>query len=171
MGGFTVIYLKDRSEENIRKHNELLAKHRVPKRYRFYSMADVQFEYDGFCKGTGVFPEHMFPKSKIRSFEDFKKYWNPEAVGEVFVPYTGSMSFDCYFGRTSKNAMRNIGKYLLENHNDILAVSGSFTTFMERASFSKYNLLWVQEWLDTGKIKDVSRVTSLYQSPYEKIYP
>jgi len=119
MGGFTAVYLKDRSEANIAKQNALLAEHKVAKRYRFYSESDIQFEYEGFCKGTGVFPEHLFPKDKINSFEDFKVYWCPKALGTCFVPHTGSLTFDCYFGRTSKRAMRNMGRYIAENYREI----------------------------------------------------
>lgn len=169
MGGFTVIYLKDRSEENIRKHNELLKKYGVAKRYRFYSLDDVKFEYNGFMKGTGVFPENLFPKDKIKTFDDFCKYWNPKAIGEVFVAYTGSLSFDCYFGRTSKRAMRNIGKYVADYWRDILAVSGSFDTFMERG-MTKLERQLVTEKINDLSIKDTYNVQSLFDSPYKKIY-
>lgn len=169
MGGFTVIYLKDRSEENIRKHNELLKKHKVAKRYRFYSMDDVMFEYDSFKKGLGSFPEHLFPKDKINNLDDFCRYWNPNAVGEVFVSYTGSLSFDCYFGRTSKRAMRGIGKYIVENWRDILAVSGSFDTFIERG-MTKSEMEFIVEKIKENQIKDTYKVQSLYNSPYKNVY-
>ena len=132
MGGFTAIYLKDTSEENIMKQNELLRHYGVAKKYGFYSEKDIQFEYDGFCIGTGVFPEHLFPKDKIKSYNDFKRYWSPKALGECFVPYVGSLTFDCYFGRTSKRAMRGIGKYLADNYHEIKSMDGSFETFFER---------------------------------------
>lgn len=132
MGGFTQIVLKDKSRANIDSHNAKLEIAGVPKKYRFYSEGDVIFEYESFKAGQGHFPEHMFPKDKINSLEDFKKYWSSEAVGEVFVPPYGALQFDCYFGRTSKKAMRAIGKYVTENHDAIEKVSGSFSTFMER---------------------------------------
>jgi hypothetical protein len=169
MGGFTVIYLKDRSEENIRKHNELLKKHKVTKRYRFYSIDDIMFEYDSFKKNLGTFPEHLFPKDKIKTLDDFCRYWNPKAVGECFVPYTGSLSFDCYFGRTSKRAMRGIGKYIIENWKDILAVTGSFDTFIERG-MTKSEMAFILEMINEGNIKETYKVESLYNSPYEKVY-
>ena len=169
MGGFTVVYLKDRSEENIRKHNESLKKYGVARRYRFYSLDDVKFEYESFTKGLGVFPEHIFPKDKIKSFDDFCKYWNPKTVGEVFVPYTGSLSFDCYFGRTSKRAMRGIGKYIADNWKDILAVSGSFDTFMNRG-MTRLERRMFNELIDNNHIKDTHKVQSLYNSPYQNVY-
>lgn len=132
MGGFTVFYLKNTSEENIAKQNAKLTALGVPKKYRFYSEGDIMEEYEWFKKEDGVFPEHLFPRAKIHSYEQFKCYWNPKAVGEVFVPYVGSLTLDCYFGRTSKRAMRNIGKYLADNHREIKSMSGSYDTFMER---------------------------------------
>ena len=169
MGGFTVVYLKDRSEENIRKHNELLKKYGVAKRYRFYSIEDVKFEYESFTKGLGVFPEHTFPKDKINSFDDFCKYWNPKTVGEIFVQYTGSISFDCYFGRTSKRAMRNLGRYFGDHYNEIFAVSGSFDTFMERGMTRLERQLF-NELIEKNCIKDTYKVQSLYNSPYKNVY-
>lgn len=132
MGGFTSIRLKDTSAKNIRKQNEVLKSYGVAKQYRFYSEDDIKFEYDGFVKGLGYFPEHQFPKDKIKSYKDFKKYWNPKAIGETFCPKKGALTFDCYYGRTSQRALRNIGKYVADNHNLIGEVSGSFSTFIER---------------------------------------
>lgn len=148
MGGFTQIRLKDVSEENIKRQNELLKENKVRKELRFYSIEDVKFEYEAFKKGLGVFPEHLFPKDKINSFEDFQKYWNPRALGEVFVPPIGTLQFDCFFGRTSKRAMRGIGRYLGLNPREIKSVDGSFSTFAERGMtrierqiMTEYNLL------------------------------
>ncbi len=132
MGGFTQFKLKNKTPENIAKHNALLISHGVPKKYRFYSELDTMFEYEAFKKGIGAFPEHQFPKDKIKSYNDFKKYWSTKALGEVFVPPYGTLQFDCYFGRTSKRAMRNIGKYLVENHESIDSMHGSYETFFER---------------------------------------
>lgn len=170
MGGFTVVYLKDRSEANIAKHNELLAKYKVAKKYRFYSLADVRFQYDAFKANKGIFPAEQFPKDKIKTFDDFQRYWNPNAIGEVFVAFTGSLSFDCYFGRTSKNAMRNIGRYIADHWHDILAVSGSFDTFMERG-MNKLERQLITEKISELEIKDTYNVQGLYESPYKKVYP
>ena len=137
MGGLTTIYLKNTSEKNIKKQNELLKLHNVSKKYRFESEEDTIFEYEGFVKGKGHFPEHLFPKDKINSLSDFKKYWNHKALGQVFVAQIGSFNFDCYFGRTSKRAMNNISKYLEENVEEIKSVSGSFSTFVERGMTKK----------------------------------
>lgn len=132
MGGFTQFKLKDKSQANIDKQNDLLRQYGVAKGYRFYSEKDVIFEYEAFLKGIGVFPEHKFPKDKIKTLEDFKQYWSSKALGEVFVPPYGTLQFDCYFGRTSQRAMRNIGRYLAANHNEIETMRGSYDTFFER---------------------------------------
>lgn len=137
MGGFTEIFLKNRGAENISKQNELLREYGVPKKYKFYSDEDRMKEYIAFKRGEGVFPEHLFPRDKINSFNDFKKYWSPEAIGSCFCPHNGTLTFDCYFGRTSKRAMRSIGKYLAANHSQIEKVEGSFDTFMERGMTKK----------------------------------
>jgi len=170
MGGFTVVYLKDRSEANIAKHNKLLAEYNVPKKYRFYSLDDVIFEYESFKANKGVFPPEQFPKDKIKSLDDFQRYWNPRALGEVFAPFTGSLSFDCYFGRTSKRAMRNIGKYIADNWRDIYAVSGSFDTFMERG-MTKLERQLITEKISELQIKNTNNVQGGYQSLYAKVYP
>jgi hypothetical protein len=132
MGGFTKIYLRDNSRENVSTQNARLELMGVPKQYRFYSEDDVILEYESFRIGDGTFPDDQFPREKIKTLEDFKEFWNPKALGEVFAPYIGCLSFDCYFGRTSKRAMRLIGKYLVENHDQIDTTGGSFSTFMER---------------------------------------
>jgi len=132
MGGFTAIRLKDISQENIDAQNQKLKEYGVNKRYRFYSERDIQEEYQYYLKGDGVYREDLFPKDKINSYEDFKKYWNPKAVGEIFIPYVGSLNFDCYFGRTSKRALRNIGRFTAENHREIKEIYGTSLTFMER---------------------------------------
>lgn len=132
MGGFTQVFLKETNQANIDKHNAKLEVYGVPKKYRFYSEFDVRLEYEFFKVGEGEFPEDLFPRDEIKSFVDFKRYWSPSALGEVFVPHFGTLQFDCYFGRTSKRAMRAIGKYIADNHSDIDRVSGSFSTFMER---------------------------------------
>jgi hypothetical protein len=133
MGGFTQIKLKDCSEENIKIQNELLNEYDVPREYRFQDLKkDQEEEYKYFKKGEGSFPEHLFPKDKIKTLADFRKYWTPSAVGECFVPPSGTLQFDCYFGRTPEDVMYNIGRYVAENVDAIKETCGSFTTFMER---------------------------------------
>jgi hypothetical protein len=134
MGGFTRIQLEDCSEENIAKHNARLQLYGVAKQYHFYSINDIIFEYEYFKAGEGEFKEHLFPKDKINSLEDFRKYWSPEALGEVFVPQIGMLCFDCYFGRTSQRAMKNIVRYLVDNHRAIKYVGGSFSTLLDKAA-------------------------------------
>ena len=133
MGGFTEIHLKNTTEANIKVQNKKLKKFWVPSKYRFYSETDIKNEYKWFVAGKGAFPDHLFPKDKINSYEDFKKYWSPSAIGSSFCPYIGSLTFDCYFGRTSDEDMRSIADYLLKNHKEIKLVEGSFTTFMEKS--------------------------------------
>lgn len=135
MGGFTAIRLNDCSEDNIKKQNEQLKKFGVAKHYRFYSEEFVKEEYEYYLKRQGNFPEHLFPRDKINSYQDFKKYWSPEALGEVFVPKFGTLKFDCYSGRTSKRAMHNIARYLLNNISQIKSTDGSFSTFVERSGY------------------------------------
>lgn len=132
MGGITKIILKDTSEQNIVAHNTRLDIAGVPKKHRFYGEADIIAEYEYFKANDGNFPEDQFPKDKINSLNDFKKYWSTEALGEVFVPKNGTLTFDCYFGRTSEKAMRAIGKYVVENRDEIKETGGSFSTFIER---------------------------------------
>lgn len=132
MGGFTEVKLKDCTQANIDKMNALLREYKVPKKYSFYSEKDVIFEYESFKKGLGIFPEHLFPKDKIHSYKDFTKYWSTKALGAIFVPPFGALTFDCYFGRTSKRAMRNMGRFIAENYREIHSTDGSFETFMER---------------------------------------
>lgn len=148
MGGFTQLKLKDTSEENIAKHNKMLDAAKVRKGIRFYSEDNVKKEYEAFVKGEGAFPENQFPKDKIKSYRDFKRYWNPKAIGEVFCPPFGALQFDCYFSRTSKRAMKNIKNYIVnaimsqENIFDTPFdyADGSWTTFLERCSASKLDL-------------------------------
>jgi len=133
MGGFTQIKLKNCSNENIEKQNKILASLKVPKIYRFAILEKQQeSEYKYFLKNDGNFPEHLFPRDKIHSLEDFKKYWSPSALGECFVSPTGTLQFDCYFGRTSNSAMKKIGKYIAENVEQFKEFHGSFSTFMGR---------------------------------------
>ena len=138
MAGFTAIYLKDCSQKNIDEQNKKLAAYKVAKQYRFYSLENVRKEYEYFLKGDGYFPEDQFPRNKIKSFEDFRKYWSTESLGEVFVPKFGSLTFDCYFGRTSKRAMHNIANYLIDNISLIKGTNGLFSTFVERCGKYKY---------------------------------
>lgn len=153
MGGFTQLRLKDTSEENIAKHNKMLEAAGVRKEIRFYSENDVKLEYDYFKRGEGAFPENQFPKDKIKSYSDFKKYWNPKALGEIFCPPFGTLQFDCYFGRTSKRAMRNMKNYIVaallapENfmNSPFSEATGSWTTFLERCGASKLDLQLIED--------------------------
>jgi len=153
MGGFTKLVLKDKSIENIRKHNELLSKAKVRKSIRFYSEDDVRLEYEAFLKNDGVFPEYQFPKDKINSYEDFTKYWSTEALGEIFVPKFGMLTFDCYFGRTSNNAMKCLKNYIVDAFllseyfldSPFEYAGGSWSTYLERCSASKLDLQLINE--------------------------
>ena len=153
MGGFTQLFLKDISAENIKKHNKMLDDAKVKKGIRFYSEDDVKLEYEYFKKEDGYFPNDQFPRDKINSYEDFTKYWSTEALGSVFCPEFGSLSFDCYFGRTSNNAMKCIKDYIVEAilleeyfmNTPFKKASGSWTTFLERCSASKLNLELINE--------------------------
>ena len=150
MGGFTQIYLRDKSIENIRKQNAKLKEMGIVK-MNFYSDDDINIEWEAYKNRNGAFPEHQFPIG-IKTFEDFKQYWSPEALGEVFCPQTGSLTFDCYFGRTSKRQMNLLRKYLMGydenlrcNINLIEKVSGSFSTFVERGGFTKLEIQMLKE--------------------------
>jgi hypothetical protein len=138
MGGFTQIRLRNCSEENIAKQNEQLKQYGVARRYRFYSEADIRLEYAYFRKGDGNYPGHLFPIDRhTATYAEFKKCWNPKALGEIFCPYNGTLQFDCYFGRTSKRAMHKLAGYLLCNLSQIKTVEGSFSTFVERCGYGK----------------------------------
>lgn len=152
MGGFTVIYLKKRDAETIASLNTKLAECGVAKKYRFYSEDNILLEYNAFLAKKGVFPEYQFPRDKIKSLTDFKQYWSPKAIGEIFIPYVGSLVFDCYFGRTSKRAMRNLSKFLTINHREILGVRGSFDTFMERG-MTKADQKFINELMSSNTIQ------------------
>ena len=150
MGGFTEIFLRDKSIENIRKQNAELKKLGVTK-MSFYSDDNIMVEWNAYQNGEGVFPEHSFPRG-IKTFEEFKRYWSPEALGEVFCPQTGSLTFDCYFGRTSKRQMKLLRKYLTNfdenlnwNLNKIEKVKGSFSTFVERGGFTRLEIEALKE--------------------------
>ena len=156
MGGFTKLVLKDKSIDNIRKHNELLSKAKVRKGIRFYSDDDVRLEYDAFLNNEGIFPEHSFPKDKIKTYNDFTKYWSSEALGEIFVPKFGTLTFDCYFGRTSDNAMKCLKNYIVDTlllseyflKSPFEYASGSWSTYLERCSASKLDLELINEKIE-----------------------
>lgn len=141
MGGFTKLQLKNTSIECIEEHNALLRKHKVKKSFKFYSQKDVELEYQYFLNGEGNFPEDMFPKDKINSYEDFKLYWNPN---KWFCPNFGSLKFDCYFNRTTKNEMNCIKNYIIDvlifSECPFEYVSGEFEYFLERCDVSKIQL-------------------------------
>jgi len=152
MGGFTEIFLRDKSKENIAKHNQMLVDAKVKKSFRFYSMEDVELEYEAYKKGDGEFPGHLFPPFRIHSLTDFMKYWNPQALGSCFVPHIGSLTFDCYFGRTSDNAMKCIKNYIITalleapfGEPVFEKVGGSWSTYLERCSASKLDLELINE--------------------------
>lgn len=132
MGGFTKIVLKDKSQESIDMANAELRRCRVPKIYHFYSESDVLKEWEYYKKKDGNYPEHLFPSNKIKSYNDFKKYWSAEALGEIFVPKFGTLKFDCYFNRMSKYAMKRLSTYLIVNSAKIEYVGGSWTTYLEK---------------------------------------
>ena len=138
MGGFTQAKLKNCSIENINKQNAILDSMKLVKKYRFSNLPKEQEEeYKYFKRGEGAFQERLFPRDKIRSLEDFRKYWSTEALGECFVPPSGTLQFDCYFGRTSTRAMRIMGRYIAENIELFKEFDGSFSTFMERGMTAK----------------------------------
>lgn len=130
MGGFTSIKLKDTSPEAIKQVNATLTEMKVPKGYRFYSEDDVKEEYEYYKKGDGNYPEHLFPKNKIRSYKSFTKYWSTEALGATFVPPFGTLTFDCYYGRTATTTMNKIARFIYNNLELIDEVDGSYSTFV-----------------------------------------
>ncbi len=131
MGGWTEIRLRDKSERNIERLNALLDRAKIAKKFRFYSIKDVEFEYSSFVAGKGVFPEDMFPRHLINSFKDFREYWNPKKQPLWCRPF-GSLTLDCYYGRTSERAMFGIGKFIIDNLDEIEEASGEFGTYIER---------------------------------------
>ncbi len=153
MGGFTQLKLKDTSTENIAKHNKMLGEAKVRKGIRFYSEDDVKLEYEYFKKNDGYFPENQFPKDKIKSYKDFTKYWSTEALGAMFCPPFGTLTFDCYFNRTSNNAMKCIKDYIINAlllqeyfmNTPFEYASGSWSTYLERCSASKLDLEMMKE--------------------------
>jgi hypothetical protein len=74
----------------------------------------------------------FFLKAKFILWKILRIIGIQKAVVSVLSPPSGTLQFDCYFGRTSKRAMRKIGRYVAENIEEIKEVDGSFTTFMER---------------------------------------
>lgn len=132
MGGFTTIRLKETSQDSITKANAILDKMKVAKQYRFYSENDVILKYEYYKKGDGNYPEDLFPTGKINSYEDFTKYWSTEALGETFVPKFGTLTFDCYYGRTSQTTINKLSRFVYNNRNLIGEVDGSYTTFVDK---------------------------------------
>ncbi|MFW6219980.1 MAG: hypothetical protein ACOC33_03995 [bacterium] len=157
MGGFTKIRLKDNSQENINKINVILDEMKLNKIYRFCSENDVQEEYECYKKGDGEFPEHLFPTNKIHSYEDFKNYWSTDALGEVFVPKFGTLTFDCYYDRTPMAIMNKIGKFLIKNIDLIGEVEGSYSTFIEKINLpekDKKKLLSLEKEFEPEKLSE-----------------
>lgn len=139
MGGFTKIQLRDCSQKNIDKCNEELRAQGLRKDIKFYSEEDTRKEWQfyrskQYAERAEYYPPHLFPQD-IKSYEEFKKYWSTRALGEVFVPPIGALTFDCYFGRTSKTAMHALARWLLLSLDDIKEVSGSYSTFVERCGY------------------------------------
>ena len=146
MGGFTKIQLLDTSQENIDKQNERLREYGLRKSLKFYSEKDIRKEWEFYQKDDPearkkYYPEHLFPQN-ISSFEEFKKYWSTSHLGEVFVPPIGALTFDCYFGRTSKRAMHAIAHWIIwHGETEGIRTSGSYSTFVERSGYkAKTNL-------------------------------
>lgn len=137
MGGFTKIRLKDKSQSNIDNVNAMLGKAKIIKEYRFYSEKNVKQEYKYYLKGDGHYPEHLFPANQINSYDDFKSRWSAEALGEVFVPKFGTLTFDCYYDRTPERVMNQIAKFLIKNIYLIGEVEGSFSTFVEKCNLNQ----------------------------------
>lgn len=147
MGGFTTIAIKKNVDVEI--ENIKLDLLKVPKKLRYYTDRDIKFEYVAFTMGLGAFSEHQFPKDKINSLEDFRKYWSSEALGEVFCPKENTLTLDTYFGRTSDYAMKKLLKYVCDNVDNIDFVSGSFGTMVEKVATKKQEQLL----LDKGIIR------------------
>ena len=155
MGGFTKIQLEHCDQENIDLQNEKLDKLKLHKGIRFYSEKDIEMEYDFYLndeKREEYFPPHLFPYDEIKSYEDFRKIWT--GMGEAIVPPIGSLTFDCYFDRTSKSAMYKIAQYLYNNMGQISEVSGSFSTFIERSGISQKRKYALHELEDSLRSKD-----------------
>jgi hypothetical protein len=150
MGGFTTIRLKDNSQANIDLHNQKLREFKLAKKYYFYSIKNIKIEYEGFVKGEGVYPDHLFPKDKINSFKDFRKYWSTKAIGESFCPPFGVLRCDVYYSRMSERNKRALGRYFMANIDAIKEVNGSSTAFFERC-FTKRERMKCREYgFDVG---------------------
>jgi len=132
MGGFTTIRLKDNSQANIDLHNSKLREFKLAETYSFYSIKNIKIEYNAFKKGEGAFPDHSFPKDKIKSFKDFRKYWSTKAIGQIWCPPFGVLRCDVYYSRMSIRNKRALGRYFMANIDAIKEVDGSSTTFFER---------------------------------------
>lgn len=150
MGGWTAIRLKDTSRNNIDVHNAKLETFKVPKKYRFYSEKDIITEYEYFKIGVGAWDERFFPKDKILSYNDFKKYWSTKALGETFVPPFGTLTCDVYYQRMSMKAKRALGRYFMANIDAIKEVDGSTKTFFERCFTKAERQLCREMGFDVG---------------------
>lgn len=130
MGGFTKIKLEDTTDVAIRHKNNELETLGIPKKYRFYSEFDVRLEYEYYKLGVGNYPDFIF--EGVKDYQAFKRKWLAWTHYEI-----GALHFDCYFGRTGKRAMRQIGKFVFRNQKSIASISGSFDTFIERGMTKK----------------------------------
>jgi len=138
MGGFTSIQLQDTSQEHIDQQNAELDALGVAKRYRFYSEKNIRKEWEHYQNdGPAARKKYysQFPQD-ITSYETFKLWWSPKRWGTCFIPEVGMLTFDCYFGRTSKRAMHGIARFLLYTlDGEIKETSGSYSTFVERCGY------------------------------------
>jgi len=139
MSGFTTIKLKDCSAENIEKQNNVLINCGVPKKYHFYSENDMYDEYIYFTTHKEQYKNFIKFPEKIKTYNQFKLVWNTKKLTDFIVPEYGMLTFDCYFNRTSKRAMHNLAKYLLNNLDEIESINGSFSTFIEKCGYGDKN--------------------------------
>lgn len=130
MGSQVVILLNDVSQENIDKQNQVLNNLGIDEGIHFYSEKDVKLEYDWFKTNKNEFPDHLIPHDKIKSFDDFKQYWNTENLGKTFCPEFGSLKFDIAYDRTEQDQIDLITEYLITNISLIKKGEGSFDSFV-----------------------------------------
>lgn len=145
MGGHTTIKLKTTTASNIAKCNEGLRKAGVAKKYGFYSEEDRVKDWEDFRDYPHLYSE-FFRSLPIRSYEDFKRHWTAEVIGEAFAPSIGTLVIDCYFGRASQRAMTNLVKWVVTNADKIKSVSGSFGTLVEKSENKDIDLIDHYTW-------------------------
>lgn len=128
----TTIYLKDNSEKNIKIQNKELEKLNIP--LRFHGEDELLKEYEYFLENKEKY-ERFLPVENVKSYDDFKEYWNHEKLGEFVCPVKGSINFDPYFGR-SDDFIEEVSKYILNNISIFEKGKGSYDTFVERCELS-----------------------------------